>query len=113
MNKSLQVRMPTPEAIHIPLEQLPEEWRGSCTLRRKSAMAPRQAIASIVFCLALGVPLRLVCESDESEGCSLRSGTMIVSHSFFRVPERDRKRHIILWLGLGSIAGPTHIEGHG
>jgi hypothetical protein len=44
------------------------------------------------LCLALIVAVQLVCRSVVSEGGSPRSGTMVVSHSFFRVPERDGER---------------------
>jgi hypothetical protein len=49
--------------------------------------------------------------SEVSEGDSLPSGAMIVSHSLFRVPERDSEQHgyvagnIVLLRGSDNEAG--------
>jgi hypothetical protein len=93
VKEGLQVRKPSSEAIHVPLEQIRDEWGGrDCTCRGDSVTTPCQVTASFVLCLAFGVAVPSVCESDVSVGGLLRSGTVIVSRNFFRVPERDRER---------------------
>jgi hypothetical protein len=47
-------------------------------------------------CWAVGVAARPVRVSQVSDGDWLRSGTVVVSNSFFRTPERDREWHGLL-----------------
>jgi hypothetical protein len=66
---------------------------------------------SRALCFAFGVTT-ISLQSVLPEGDWLRSGKMIVSHGFFRVPERDRERHG-LWPGTLCYFGAISCGGRG